>query len=98
MKLSILETKITDIMKRRDGISMQQSMLAPPLILFCAAAPEDAALLSQWEIHLRPLQHAGLISFWSEQHLMAGVSREHEREYQIARANLIFLLLSADFF
>jgi hypothetical protein len=84
--------------ERRDGNLVQQHMTLSPFVVISVAALEDAAFLNQWESHLQPLQQAGLISFWSEQHVSAGASREQEWQHQLNQANLIVLLLSADFF
>ncbi|HEU5377546.1 MAG TPA: hypothetical protein VFV38_19155 [Ktedonobacteraceae bacterium] len=54
---------------------MQQYTQGHPLVVVCVAVPEDMALLGQWERHLRPLEQAGLISFWSELHLAPGADR-----------------------
>jgi len=62
------------------------------------AAPEDAALLTQWETHLQPLRQAALISIWSEIHLAPGADRAVEIERQFATADVVLLLLSPDFF
>jgi hypothetical protein len=49
---------------------MQHQKLASPTSIFCVAAPSDAALLAQWETHLLPLEQAGILSVWSERHLL----------------------------
>jgi hypothetical protein len=77
---------------------MQQYTHGHPLAMVCVAAPEDAALLGQWESHLQPLEQAGLISFWSERHLAPGTDRVQAFQHQFEAADLVLLLLSADFF
>jgi NACHT domain/TIR domain len=77
---------------------MQHYTHGRPLEMICIAAPEDTLLLTQWETHLRPLQQANLISFWSEPHISAGVSREQAWKHHLEQADLIVLLLSSDFF
>jgi internalin A len=69
-----------------------------PLALVSIAAPEDAPMLSRWERHLRPLEQAGLLSFWSELHLAPGGDRVQAFQHQLNAADLVLLLLSADFF
>jgi hypothetical protein len=76
----------------------QQDTHAHPLALVSIAAPEDTALLAQWEAHLRPLQQAGFISVWSEVHLTPGTDRVQECQRQIDGADMVLLLLSVDFF
>jgi len=67
-------------------------------MLVCVSAPEDMALLGQWENHLRLLEQAGLISFWSELHLAPGANRVQAFQHQVDAADMVLLLLSADFF
>ncbi len=69
-----------------------------PISAFCACAPPDRSLLDQWERHLRLLEQAGRITVWSEQHLSAGMVRSQEIDVHLEQADLILLLLSADFF
>jgi hypothetical protein len=84
--------------EKGEGYSMQQYTHGHPMALVNIAAPEDAEMLNRWENHLRPLEQADLISIWSERHLAPGASREQELKQHLEGANLILLLLSADFF
>jgi hypothetical protein len=77
---------------------MPQQKLSPLTSVFCAAAPSDEALLAQWERHLTPLVQAGHMTLWSEQHLLAGSPRTEQIHDSLERADLLMLLLSADFF
>lgn len=77
---------------------MQHQGHTHPLALVCVAAPEDESLLAHWETHLSPLQQAGLLTCWSKRHLTAGLFEEHTLKEQLDQADLILLLLSADFF
>lgn len=76
----------------------QQPVQTRPMAVMCMAASKDAALLAQWETHLQPLVQAQLLSCWSELHLAAGADHEKERKAQLEKADLVVLLLSADFF
>ncbi len=69
-----------------------------PPIIFSACAPSDQSWLWRWEAHLRPLSQAGLLSTWSEHHLPPGVERLQQLQDHLDQADLIVLLLSADFF
>jgi hypothetical protein len=62
------------------------------------SAPEDTPWLEQWEAHLRPLEQSGTISVWSARHLQAGFDRGKFLNDHLDQADLIVLLLSADFF
>jgi Putative ATP-dependent DNA helicase recG C-terminal/SIR2-like domain len=66
--------------------------------IFSICALPDIQRLERWEIHLRPLEQAGLLSVWSVRHLQAGLHRNKLLHDQLDRADLIVLLLSADFF
>lgn len=69
-----------------------------PVLIFCASAHEDSALLAQWTKHLWPLQEAGRIRIWSEAYLLSGQSRDEEVARYLERAKIVVFLLSADFF
>ena len=85
-------------MKRKEQYLIQQDTHAHPLTLVSIAAPEDTILLTQWKAHLRPLEQAGFISVWSEGELVAGADRVQELQRRVDGADLVVLLLSADFF
>ncbi|HEY0753873.1 MAG TPA: toll/interleukin-1 receptor domain-containing protein [Ktedonobacteraceae bacterium] len=71
--------------------------MAEPVTVFCAAAPQDSALLVLWERHLLPLQENGLIVIWSEAYLLAGKAHDEQVVKYLEQARIIVLLLSADF-
>jgi hypothetical protein len=68
-----------------------------PLTLVSIVASNDVALLEIWERHLRPLEQAGLITFWSQRQVAPGIDYEQDLQEQLASANMVALLLSADF-
>jgi hypothetical protein len=84
--------------KRKEQYLIQQDTHAHPLALISVAALEDTTPLTQWEAHLRPLEQAGFITVWSEGHLAPGADRVQELQHQVDSADLVVLLLSADFF
>jgi hypothetical protein len=84
-------------MREKDR-QMQQLAFSRPLALISVAAPEDEALLAQWEAHLQPLQQARLISLWSMRHLVPGAQQEYEQQRHLEQADLVVLLISALFF
>lgn len=70
-----------------------------PVEVFCVAAPEDAALLTQWEECLLPLREEGYLTFWPEMHPTDDcVPGQEESFAHFLRADLIILLISASFF
>src|SRR5450755_687675 len=86
-------------MERSKEIILPQQWLSSTFTIFCAASPADETLLVHWETFLLPLvEHAHLVSVWSERHLSAGESIEQERLSHLDQADLILLLLSPDFF
>ena len=71
----------------------------PTLNIFLAAsrAPDDTALLKQLEIQLKPLARKGAISFWSLHNVLPGSDHDQTRAQKIEAADLVLLLVSADF-
>jgi hypothetical protein len=76
---------------------MQQKLQSPPAI-FSVCAPSDIQGLERWEAHLRPLEQAGTVSIWSVRHLQPGTDRFKHLDHHLNQADLVVLLLSADFF
>ncbi len=76
---------------------MQQKQQRPTAI-FSIFAPSDIQYLEQWEAHLHPLAQAGIVSIWSARHLPPGTDREILLRSHLDQADLIVLMLSADFF
>jgi serine/threonine protein kinase/DNA polymerase III delta prime subunit len=90
-------------------VSMQRRSAASPLqpaqpgphtsvAVMSVCAPADWQYLEQWEAQLHLLEQAGVLTLWSERHLLAGASRQQLISEHLNRADLIILLLSADFF
>lgn len=69
-----------------------------PISLFSEFAPEDVSLHEQLEKHLSSLKRQGLICLWSVDKTLAGADRNVELERNFNAAQIILLLLSADFF
>jgi serine/threonine protein kinase len=69
-----------------------------PVSLLCLCASADMVYLKQWETHLRPLEQEGYLTVWSERQLLAGAPHGQEINDHLERADLVVLLLSADFF
>ena len=76
----------------------EQSKNPPrPLKLFFVYAREDEALLNKLKVHLRPLQREGLIDIWHDRNIVAGTDWKQEISEQMNTADIILLLISADF-
>jgi hypothetical protein len=76
---------------------MQQKQQRPTAI-FSIYAPSDIDGLERWEAHLHTLEQARALSVWSARHLQAGFDRGKLLQDHLDQADLIVLLLSADFF
>lgn len=75
---------------------MQQRQV--PIAGFCVAAPSDGSWLARWETHLLPLHQNGSLTIWSERNIVPGEIRSDQVNSHLEQAQVIFLLLSADFF
>src|SRR6266702_2891982 len=69
-----------------------------PISLFSIYAPEDVSLHEQLERHLSSLKRQGVVSLWSVDKILPGADRNVETERNLNAAQIILLLLSADFF
>ena len=69
-----------------------------PISVVSVSALADRSYLEQWEAHLRPLAQAGVLTVWSESHILAGAAHQQQIDAHLDQADLIVLLLSADFF
>src|SRR6266700_7917455 len=68
-----------------------------PISLFSVYAPEDSSLHEQLEKQLSSLKRKGLITLWSVDKILPGADRDAEIERNLNTAQIILLLLSADF-
>ncbi len=68
-----------------------------PVKIFFCYAHEDEALLNQLKSHLKPLQRQGLIDFWHDRDISAGTEWEREIKEHLDTAQIVLLLVSADF-
>ncbi len=68
----------------------------PVKIFFCYAR-EDRKMLVQLQKHLKPLQQHGYIDTWYDQDISAGTEWEPEIARRLHAAQIILLLVSADF-
>jgi len=65
--------------------------------VFVSYAHRDKRHLERLVVHLKPLEHAGLIDVWNDKRLIPGATWRHEIETAISSAKLAILLISADF-
>jgi len=69
----------------------------PPLSAFISYSHKDAALRAEMETHLKLLKRQGLLELWSDRHITAGSDWERQIDENLERADVILLLVSADF-
>jgi hypothetical protein len=79
-------------------IEAKLSSLAPITVkvLYCYAR-EDKAFRDELDNHLSALKHSGQITTWCDREISPGTEWEHELSIHLESANLILLLISADF-
>src|SRR5437868_15300931 len=69
----------------------------PSMKLFISYSHEDEDLRLELENHLSLLWRQGLIEYWHDREILAGMEWAGEIDKHIRAANLILLLVSADF-
>ncbi len=67
------------------------------LSVFISYAHEDEALLRELENHLAMLRNQGIITTWNDRNISAGTEWEREIDMYLNSAQLILLLISANF-
>lgn len=65
--------------------------------IFCSYSDEDRSLLERLEKHLSSLVRGGGVVTWNKHKVTAGQERQKEIDDQLKRADLILLLISANF-
>jgi hypothetical protein len=77
---------------------MATALLAGPARrLVFSYAREDEALRDRLEVHLRPLERAGLLACWHDRDIRAGGTWREDIRRAIERADVVLLLISPDF-
>lgn len=67
------------------------------LKIFCAYAHKDEQLRNELEKHLKVLQREGLIDVWHDRRIVPGIEWDKEIQKELAKADIILLLISSDF-
>src|SRR5215469_14896114 len=70
---------------------------SPSIELFYCYARRDQALRDELDRHLAGLYRSGLIASWYDGQIIPGAAWEQEIEAHLSSANVILLLISADF-
>jgi hypothetical protein len=66
--------------------------------IFLCYSRKDTEWLDRVQVHLRPLERAGVIDLWSDRRIEAGDMWRKELAAALARARVALLMVSADFF
>src|SRR6266566_7385223 len=77
--------------------SMNQQQRQRGIIVFFSYAQTDQAVRDQLATHLSQLKRDGLIEEWSDQQILAGSDRVQAIDQALHSAQIILLLISADF-
>src|SRR5437667_9136705 len=72
-------------------------MMAPIQLVY-ASAPADTMLREQLSAHLHSIVLKGLLTEWHEQLIPAGADVAQERRHAWHTADILLILLSADYF
>jgi hypothetical protein len=73
------------------------SLPLKPVEIFCAYSHKDEGLRDELETHLSILKRRGLISAWHDRRIAPGMEWDDEISEHLNRADVILLLVSADF-
>jgi len=68
-----------------------------PIKLFIAYAPQDDYLRAQLQNHLKPLERGCVVLTWSNRDIQGGENRPSLIAEQLRQADVVLLLLSADY-
>src|SRR5437868_10672357 len=72
-------------------------MMEASIQVFLAYAHEDEHLLKELENHLALLLRQGVITTWHDRNISAGTERAQEIDLHLKTAQIILLLISANF-
>ncbi|ESA35951.1 small gtp-binding protein [Leptolyngbya sp. Heron Island J] len=86
-----------EMSQRRASVSKQSEIARQSLNLFYSYSHKDETFKDELETHLKLLQRQGLIAQWSDRQIGAGVEWAKEIDENLENADVILLLVSADF-
>src|SRR5262245_25403798 len=72
-------------------------MSGRPVRVFCSYSHKDQQLLEQLEIHLSLLKRQGIVETWTALRILPGAEWNDKIHTELHRADIILLLVSADF-
>jgi internalin A len=99
---NVIEFNVTTLLNGVDleGTRKPQPMKdsdRQPLRLFYSYSHKDETLRDELETHLKLMQRQGLIETWSDHRITAGQEWKNKIDENLERAEIILLLVSADF-
>ncbi|MFK8004883.1 MAG: FISUMP domain-containing protein [Saprospiraceae bacterium] len=71
--------------------------MSSPIEIFIAYSRKDSNLMEQLRTHLRPLEQRGMAKIWYDGIIEAGKDWKNEIKTHLDKAEIILLLISADF-
>jgi formylglycine-generating enzyme required for sulfatase activity len=77
--------------------SLTSSMNQPAIEIFFSYARKDELLRDELNKHLKPLQQEGIITAWHDREIPPGAEWQNEIDRHLESAQIILLLISADF-
>ncbi|HSK71710.1 MAG TPA: TIR domain-containing protein, partial [Pyrinomonadaceae bacterium] len=86
-----------DLEKSRDIREQQTGVERAKVRLFYSYSHKDETLRNELETHLKILERQGLISSWNDRQIGAGDEWKKEIDKNLESADIILLLVSADF-
>jgi predicted aspartyl protease len=80
---------------------MPDANVAAPAVrsieVFCAYSHKDETLRNELETHISILKRRGIVSVWHDRRISGGMEWAHKIDDHLNRADIILLLVSADF-
>jgi internalin A len=100
----VLELDVRELLSGVDLVQRSRKGLQPmdaernrALKMFYSYTHKDEALREELETHLKILQRQGVIDGWHDRRIMAGETWKDEIDQHLEDADIILLLISADF-
>lgn len=91
---SVIELGVNDLL---NGVDLNMNRGEGALRLFYSYSHKDENLRDELETHLKLLQRQGLINSWHDRKIEAGDEWKNKIDENLKRADIILLLISADF-
>lgn len=83
--------------RRYQDANAVDSGVVRPKNVFVSYSRIDKNFLDELLVHLRPLEHAGLVDAWSDQRIKASQMWKQEIQAALGRAQVAILMISPDF-